>query len=306
VTFDWATLNAMTLPWPAPLWLFGMFGLAFAVKVPLFPFHTWLPDAYGESPTPVTILLAGVLSKMGVYGFLRFCLPLFPEGAKAAAPVVAVLALIGILYASLAALGQKDLKLVIAYSSVAHLSLVILGLFVSNAQTLAGAVIQMISHGIYVAALFLIVGMLEARRGSRQIADFGGVWKPAPILGVCFLIVLFGAAGLPGLNGFVGEFTILAGVFQASPWHAAIAALGLILGAWYMLWTFQRVMLMKASGPQAENVPDVSGNELLVLVPLLVLIFLFGVWPNLILGPANDAVAAVAGEASKVWLALVP
>jgi NADH-quinone oxidoreductase subunit M len=294
VSFDWKTLQGLNLAWPAPLWLFAMFGLAFAVKTPLFPFHTWLPDAYGESPTPVTILLAGVLSKMGVYGFLRICLPLFPDAVEVVAPWVAILALIGIVYASLAALSQKDVKLVIAYSSVAHLSLVVLGLFVASEQTLAGAVIQMISHGIYVAALFLIVGMLEARRGSRMIADFGGLWTPAPLLGVCLLIAMLGAIGLPGLNGFVGEFTILAGVFQINPWYAAVATLGVVLGAWYMLWTFQRVMHGKVTDPRNENTPDVQGNELLALAPLLILVFVIGILPNLILGPASESVAALA------------
>ena len=296
VSFDWEILRELSLAWPAPLWLFGMFGLAFAVKVPIFPFHTWLPDAYGEAPTPVTILLAGVLSKMGLYGFLRICLPLFAEAVDMAAPWVAVLALIGIIYASLAALSQRDVKLVIAYSSVAHLSLTVLGLFVMNEQTLAGAVIQMVSHGIYVAALFLIVGMLEKRRGSRLIADFGGLWKPAPVLGVCFIIAMLGAVGLPGLNGFVGEFTILAGVFQSNRWYAAIAALGMILGAWYMLWTFQRVMQGNVTDPRNENVPDVTRGELVALVPLLILVFVIGILPNLILGPASETIAALAQQ----------
>jgi NADH-quinone oxidoreductase subunit M len=304
-SFDWVVLREAAKSWVAPAWLFLVFALAFAVKVPLFPFHTWLPDAYGEAPTPVTILLAGVLSKMGVYGFLRFCLPLFPANVAAFAPLLIVLALIGIVYASFAALGQRDVKLVIAYSSVAHLSLVVLGVFVTNAQTLAGAVIQMVSHGIYVAALFLIVGMLEARRGSRQIADFGGLWKPAPLLGVCFLIALFGAAGLPGLAGFVGEFAILAGVFQANLWYAAIAALGLILGAWYMLWTFQRVMQGPAPA-DAAAIADIRRHELLALIPLLILIFVVGILPNLILTPTGPTTTALASYLpAQVWLALI-
>ncbi|MGC8825807.1 MAG: complex I subunit 4 family protein [Anaerolineae bacterium] len=301
-TFDWQSLRRLNLPWPAPLWLFAMFGLAFAVKVPVFPFHTWLPDAYVEAPTPVTVLLAGVLSKMGVYGFVRFGLQLFPEGLRTTGPWLAVLAIIGILYASLSALMQKDVKRVIAYSSVAHLSLVVLGVVVANAQTLAGVVMQMISHGIYVAALFLIVGMLEERRGTRLIAEFGGLWKPAPLLGVCFLIAMLGAVGLPGLNGFVGEFLILVGVFQEVRVYAVLAALGMILGAWYMLWTFQRIM----QGPvEARNagVPDMRGMDLLVVVPLLVLIIVLGVFPNLILVPAGAAVTSLAGQVISVaWL----
>jgi NADH-quinone oxidoreductase subunit M len=306
LTFDWPALREMTLNWAAPLWLFIVFALAFAVKTPVFPFHTWLPDAYSEAPAPVTILLAGVLSKMGIYGFLRFCLPLFPQGSRAMAPLMAILALVGILYASFAALGQKDLKKVIAYSSVAHLSLVVLAVFVASAQTLAGAVIQMVSHGIYVSALFLIAGALEARRGSRQIDDFGGVWKAAPLLGVCFLIAIFGAVGLPGLNGFVGEFTMLAGVFQFNVWYAAIAALGMVLGAWYMLWTFQRVMQGQVTEARERQVKDLAGAELAALVPLLLLIFVIGIAPNLILTPTSNSVAALAQQTIKVWLALVP
>ncbi len=301
-TFDWQTLRELKLAWPAPLWLFAMFGLAFAVKVPVFPFHTWLPDAYVEAPTPVTVLLAGVLSKMGVYGFVRFGLQLFPEGLRAAAPWLAVLAIIGILYASLSALMQKDVKRVIAYSSVAHLSLVVLGVVVANAQSLAGVVMQMVSHGIYVAALFLIVGMLEERRGTRLIAEFGGLWKPAPLLGVCFLIAMLGAVGLPGLNGFVGEFLILVGVFQGVRVYAVLAALGMILGAWYMLWTFQRIM----QGPveaRSAGAADMRGMDLLVMVPLLVLIIVLGVFPNLILVPAGATINALVSQAAAVaWL----
>jgi NADH-quinone oxidoreductase subunit M len=301
-TFDWQTLRGLNLPWPAPLWLFAMFGLAFAVKVPVFPFHTWLPDAYGEAPTPVTVLLAGVLSKMGIYGFVRFGLQLFPEGLRTAAPWLAVLAIIGILYASLSALMQKDVKRVVAYSSVAHLSLVVLGVVVANAQSLAGVVMQMVSHGIYVAALFLIVGMLEERRGTRLIAEFGGLWKPAPLLGVCFLIAMLGAVGLPGLNGFVGEFLLLVGLFQSVRAYAVLGALGMILGAWYMLWTFQRIMQGPAEGRNAD-VPDMRGADLLVMVPLLVLIIILGVFPNLILGPAGATIDALVGQAAAVaWL----
>jgi len=306
LTFDWADLRGLALPWPAPLWLFLMFALAFAVKVPIFPFHTWQPDAYAESPTPVTILLAGLLSKMGVYGFLRFCLPFFPGVLKDATPWIGALAVAGIIYCSLAALGQRDLKRIIAYSSLAHLSLVVLGVFVMNEQSLAGAVIQMASHGIYVAALFIVVGVLEERRGSRMVPDFGGVWKPAPVLGVCFLIATFGAIGLPGLNGFVGEFSILVGVFQSSPWLAGLSALTMVLGAWYMLWTFQRVMQGKTTDARNEAILDVRGRELVALVPLLLLIFLIGILPNLVLTPALSTVAGLAARAPSIWVPLVP
>lgn len=305
-SFDWEVLRGLALSPATALWLFLAFGLAFAVKVPLFPFHTWLPDAYVESPTPVTVLLAGVLSKMGVYGFLRFGLGLLPAGLSAAAPVVAVLALIGIVYASLAALMQRDIKRLIAYSSMAHLSLVVLGAVVANPETLSGVVMQMVSHGIYVAALFLVVGMLEERRGTRSIDAFGGLWKPAPLLGVCFLIAMLSAMGLPGLNGFVGEFTILVGVFQSQPAYAAVGALGLIFGAWYMLWAFQRVMQGSVSRPENASVPDIQGRELLVLVPLLALIVLLGVFPNIILQPIAATVQAVAAGMSGVGIALLP
>jgi len=241
-SFDLRAMADLGLPLSAQLWLFGVFALAFLVKVPIFPFHTWLPDAYEQAPNAVMPLLAGVLGKMGVYGFLRFCLPLFPAATGVYRPWISVLAIVGIIYASLAALGQRDVKRLVAYSSVAHLSIIVLGLFALNQQAIQGALIQCVSHGVYIAALFLLIAMLEERRGTRLIEAFGGLWKPMPLLGFFFLLSVLAAIGLPGLNGFVGEFTILVGVFRANWVFAAFAALGMILGAWYMLWTFQRLM----------------------------------------------------------------
>jgi len=283
-SFDLRAMSDLGLSSVSQIWLFGVFALAFLVKVPVFPFHTWLPDAYEQAPNAMMPLLAGVLGKMGIYGLLRFCLPLFPQATPAYAPWISVLAIVGILYGSLAALMQRDVKRLVAYSSVAHLSLIVLGLFALNRQSIEGGLIQSVSHGVYITALFLAIAMLEARRGTRLIEDFGGLWKAMPLFGFLFLIAILAAVGLPGLNGFVGEFTILVGVFQTNWIYAALAALGIILGAWYMLWMFQRIMQGRVSLPdsEGESVPDLHGQEWLMLVPLVVLMFLIGVLPNLL------------------------
>ena len=289
-SFDLRAMAGLGLPAAAQLWLFGAFALAFAVKVPIFPFHTWLPDAYEQAPNAVMPLLAGVLGKMGVYGFLRFCLPLFPQATASYRPWVSALAIVGILYGSLAALGQRDVKRLVAYSSVAHLSLIVLGLFALNHQAISGALIQCVSHGVYIAALFLLVAMLEERRGTRLIEAFGGLWKPMPLLGFLFLVSVLAAVGLPGLNGFVGEFSILLGVFRANRAFAALAALGMIFGAWYMLWTFQRLMHGEVRHAENAALPDLRGREWALLVPLVVVMFLMGILPNLLFGRMDASV----------------
>ncbi len=294
-TFDLLKLYETPLPGWLQFWLFGAFALAFAVKAPLWPLHTWLPDAYVESPTPVTVLLAGVLSKMGVYGFLRFCLPLFPTAVPHYAPLISVLALVGIIYGSLVALAQSDVKRLIAYSSLAHVSLIVLGVFAFNVQTVQGSLIQMVSHGVNIAALFLLVGMLAQRRGTRHIADFGGLWKAVPLLGIFLMIAMLGSVGLPGLDGFVGEFTILVGVFRSNVVYAAIATLGIVLGAWYMFDLYRRVMHGPVERPENATVADLSGREVAVLVPLAVLIFLIGILPNLFFGKMGPSVEALVG-----------
>ncbi len=292
-TFNVAQLTGMRIPWYTQLALFGAFALAFAVKAPVVPFHTWLPDAYVEAPTPVTILLAGILGKMGVYGFIRFAIPLFRDAAVYFGPTIQILAVVGVLYGSLIALVQTDLKRLVAYSSLAHVSLIVLGLFAVNTQAMSGAVFQSVSHGIYIAALFTLVGALEARKGTRDIAAFGGVWKAAPVMGFFLLITVLASVGLPGLNAFAGEFVLLLGVFKAQKAFAVLGALGMIFGAWYMLTLFQRVM----QGPErAEAMADLTGLEKVTVAPLLLLALVFGVQPNLlysIIAPAVDAVVKI-------------
>jgi NADH-quinone oxidoreductase subunit M len=261
-------------------WLFLGFFLAFAIKVPLFPFHTWLPDAHVEAPTAGSVILAGILLKMGTYGFLRFNLPLFPSASDYFVPLVSILALIGIIYGALVAMVQPDLKKLVAYSSVSHLGFVMLGIFTFNMQGIQGGLIQMINHGLSTGALFLIVGMVYERRHTRMISDFGGLAKVMPLLFGYFLIVTLSSIGLPGLNGFVGEFLILIGTFRANPAYAVIAATGVILSAVYMLWMFQRVMFGKVERPENQKLKDLTWREKLVLIPIIIFIFWLGVYPK--------------------------
>ncbi len=280
-TFDLLELQKFGVPLTAQTWLFLAFALGFAIKVPLFPFHTWLPDAHVEAPTAGSVILAGILLKMGAYGFIRFCLPLFPAAFAYFVPLMSILAIIGIIYGSLVAFSQKDVKSLVAYSSVAHLGFVVLGIFALNAQGLSGGILQMINHGLSTGALFLLVGMLYERRHTRLIEDFGGLWKQLPLFGIFLLIVTLSSIGLPGLNGFIGEFTILVGTFQANWIYAALAATGIVLGAWYMLTMFRRVMHGPLDKPVNRQLQDLSAREILVLVPVVVFIFLIGLFPNL-------------------------
>lgn len=273
-------------------WGFLAFALAFAIKVPIFPFHTWLPDAHVQAPTAGSVILAGILLKMGTYGYLRFAVPIFPEAAAQFGPWVGALALIGILYGALVALVQKDLKSLVAYSSVAHLGYVMLGLVAMNMQGVSGSVLQMLNHGISTGALFLMVGMLYERRHTRMFEDFGGLWKSIPVFSGLFLLVIMSSAGLPGLNGFVGEFTILLGAYLYSPIYGIIAALGVILAAWYLLTAFRKVAQGPITKPEneASNIRDLSVKEIAMLVPLVVLFFLIGLFPNLFLDKINPSV----------------
>ncbi|MGA2262071.1 MAG: NADH-quinone oxidoreductase subunit M, partial [Acidobacteriota bacterium] len=259
-------------------WLFMAFLLAFAIKVPLFPFHTWLPDAHVEAPTAGSVILAGVLLKMGTYGLLRFCLPLFPTAAVTVAPYLSVLALIGIVYGALVAMVQPDLKKLVAYSSVSHMGLVVLGIFAFTQQGLQGSTLQMLNHGLSTGALFLLVGMLYERRHTRLISDFGGVAHRSPVLAALFLVVTLSSIGLPGLNGFVGEVLILAGTFVTNWVYAAIAATGMILGAVYMLWMYQRVFLGKVTHSANLEMKDIDIREKLLLVPILLMMLWIGVY----------------------------
>ncbi len=280
VTFDVVAL-AEGQNWgvDAGRWIFLSFVLAFSVKVPVFPVHTWLPDAHTEAPTAGSVILAGVMLKLGTYGFFRFGLYLFPEAATWFAPVLMILGTVGILYGAAAATVQKDLKRLVAYSSVAHLGFIVLGTFAITTESLTGSVVQMVNHGLSTGALFFLVGWMYERRHTRQIAELGGLQKAAPVFAAMFTLVMLSSIGLPGLNGFVGEFLILLGAFVANPWIASVAATGVIFAAVYLLWAYQRVFHGKAEGDNA-TMEDLRPNELLVLFPMIVLIIFLGVYPK--------------------------
>jgi len=279
-TFDLATWYNLKLPLSMQIWLFLAFGLAFAIKVPMFPFHTWLPDAHTEAPTVGSVLLAAVLLKMGTYGFLRFNLPLFPEATVMFVPLLAGLALVGIIYGALVAMVQADVKRLVAFSSVSHLGFVVLGIFALNVEGMTGAMLQMLNHGFSTGALFLIVGMIYERRHTRLIADFGGLSKVMPVFATFFMIVTLSSIGLPGLNGFVGEFLVLLGAFKADPLWAVVAGLGVILAAVYMLWMFQRVMFGEVDREENRGLKDLNLREGSLLLVMVFFIIQFGVYPK--------------------------
>jgi len=280
VTFDLVAIaESQSLPMVTARWIFLAFAVAFAVKVPLFPVHTWLPDAHTEAPTAGSVILAGVLLKIGTYGFLRFGLYLFPEASTWFGPLFVTLGVIGIIYGAIVATVQKDLKRLVAYSSVAHMGFIVLGIFALTRQSVSGGVIQMINHGLSTGALFLLVGFIYERRHTREIAKLGGLQKVAPILAALFLIVTLSSIGLPGLNGFIGEYLVLTGSFLTYRWWAVVAAIGVILAAVYLLWAYQRVFQGPAEGENAEA-PDLRPTEVLVMAPLLVLILFLGIYPK--------------------------
>ncbi|MBI1988060.1 MAG: NADH-quinone oxidoreductase subunit M [Nitrospinae bacterium] len=261
-------------------WLFLAFFIGFAIKVPMFPFHTWLPDAHTDAPTAGSVILAGVLLKMGTYGFIRFNLPIFPEASKMLVPFMVLLSVIGIIYGALVAMAQQDIKRLVAYSSVSHLGFVMLGLFALNPQGIAGGLLQMINHGLSTGALFLIVGMVYERRHTRMISEYGGLSHQVPVFTVIFAITMFSSIGLPGLNGFVGEFLILIGAFQASWLYALFAVSGIVLGAAYMLWLFQRMMFGQITNPANRNLADCNLREVVYMVPILIFMFWIGLYPK--------------------------
>ena len=277
--------------WKTQPWLFAAFALAFGVKVPVVPLHTWLPDAHVEAPTAGSVILAGVLLKMGTYGFVRFALPLFPVAAEQLAPVLFALALIGILYGALVAMVQTDVKKLVAYSSVAHLGFVMLGIFALNEEGLEGGILQMVNHGLSTGALFLLVGMLYERRHTREISAFGGVARPMPVYAALFGIVTMSSIGLPALNGFVGEFLILVGTFLASPWVAVAASLGVVLSAVYLLWMYRRVFFGPCDEPENRALLDLGLREKAVLLAVLVPIVWIGVYPNPFLARLDASVS---------------
>jgi NADH-quinone oxidoreductase subunit M len=288
-------LDDLVLPQTAQIWCFAAFALAFAIKVPLFPLHTWLPDAHVEAPTAGSVILAGVLLKFGIYGFLRFAMPLFPYGAAAAAPTMAIIAVAGIVYGALVAFVQDDVKKLVAYSSVSHLGFCMLGLVALTPQAIEGAIYAMLSHGLTTGGLFLAIGVIYERRHTRRMAEFGGLWARMPVFGAMFLICVLGSAGLPGLSGFIGEFLTIIGTFVAGPatfpdgWPsfipapkllAAIAATGVILGAVYLLYMFQKVMFGPITSDKNRDLQDLNWREIAVFTPVVVLIFVMGVFPH--------------------------
>jgi NADH-quinone oxidoreductase subunit M len=289
-SFDLLRLLALEIAPETQRWLFLAFALAFAIKVPLFPFHTWLPDAHVQAPTAGSIILAGVLLKMGTYGLVRFAFPLFPDAALAFAPWIAVLAVIGIVYGALVAMVQPDMKKLVAYSSVSHLGFVVLGICAMNVIGVQGAVYQMLAHGISTGGLFLIVGMLSDRRHTRLIREFGGLRSVMPRLTAAFLIVTLASIGMPSLNGFIGEFLTMLGAWRWEPRFVIVAGLGVVLSAVYMLWMFQRVYLGPVTNSKNANLPDLTPREWVAVVPLCALAILMGVMPTLFTAPMEPAV----------------
>jgi NADH-quinone oxidoreductase subunit M len=274
-----------TIPHQIQGWMFGAFFLSFAIKVPLFPLHTWLPDAHVEAPTAGSVILAGVLLKMGTYGMLRYCLPLFPQSAINFAPLISVLAIIGIIYGALVSMVQTDMKKLVAYSSVSHLGFVVLGTFAMTVESVQGAVLQMVNHGLSTGALFLLVGIIYERTHRRDIAYYGGIARIVPIYSVALMIASLSSVGLPGLNGFIGEFLILLGTFKSSVlnswWYTAFAATGVIFAAVYLLWMYQRVVFGEVKNPELQKqLTDLTTREYVVLIPIFIFIIWIGIYPS--------------------------
>lgn len=274
-------------------WMFLAFTLSFAIKVPIFPFHTWLPDAHVEAPTAGSVILAGILLKMGTYGLIRFSIPLFPAATLEYLPYLAVLGLIGIIYGALVSMVQPDIKKLVAYSSVSHLGFVVLGLFALTQEGVQGGIIQMINHGLSTGALFIIVGMLYDRRHTRLISEYGGIAKVMPAFSAMFMIVSLSSIGLPGLNGFVGEFLILLGAFKSdflnSHVYSILAATGVIMAAVYILWMYKRVVFGRVTNPKNEELKDVNIREIFVLVPILIFIVWIGIYPSTFLSKSEKS-----------------
>src|SRR5688572_15034242 len=292
-TFNLLELYGTRLSWPMEKWFFLAFALAFLIKVPLFPFHTWLPDAHVEAPTAGSVILAGVMLKMGTYGLLRFAFPLFPNAAGYFAPYIAVLAVVGIIYGALVAMVQPDMKKLVAYSSVSHLGFVVLGLCAMNLQGVQGSIYQMLNHGVSTGGLFIIVGMLSDRRHTRLISEFGGLKAVMPRLVTAFLLITLASIALPLMNGFIGEFLILIGAFQWDRRLAVVAATGVILSAVYMLWMFQRVNYGPLTNEKNRSLPDLTPREWALMIPTVAMCIVMGVFPGPFLRPMEPAVARV-------------
>jgi NADH-quinone oxidoreductase subunit M len=303
LSFDITRWMELAIPAHVQIWLFAAFFIAFAVKVPVFPFHTWLPDAHVEAPTAGSVVLAGVLLKMGVYGMLRFCFPLFPEAVRFFTPYIMALGLAGVIYGAFLAFAQKDLKKLIAYSSISHMGLIIVGIFALNSTGIKGGIIQMVNHGLSTGALFILVGALYERKGTRDLDKMGGLAGRMPVLATFFMIVLLSSIGLPGLNGFVGEFLLLLGACKFALWVGVLAATTVILAAVYMLWMYQRVMFETDRSPDGRPLSDFSLREKIIMTPVVILILLIGVYPSFFLNRidtcANTFLAGIYTQPAK-------
>ena len=302
-TFDVTQYYKLGLPFDHQWWIFLAFFLGFAIKVPMFPFHTWLPDAHTDAPTAGSVILAAVLLKMGTYGFLRFSLPILPEATKHFTPMVVTLCIIGIVYGALVALAQKDWKRLVAYSSVSHMAMVMLGMFALNPVGITGSIIQQLNHGISTGALFLLVGVVYERRHTREISEYGGLSKVMPVYAAVFLLMTMSSIGLPTLNGFIGEFLILQGVFVANKLWAVAAASGVVLGAAYMLYLYQRTMFGKVENPKNEKLVDMSVREFATFAPLIVLAVWIGIYPAPFLTRLETSVARIMSRVSPEYAA---
>jgi NADH-quinone oxidoreductase subunit M len=301
--FDVTQFHKLAIPYDLQWWVFLAFFLGFAIKVPMFPFHTWLPDAHTDAPTAGSVILAAVLLKMGTYGFLRFSLPILPDASKHFVPMMVVLSIIGIVYGALVAMAQKDWKRLVAYSSVSHMAMVMLGMFALNPVGVTGSIVQQLNHGISTGALFLIVGIVYERRHTREISEYGGLSKVMPVYAAVFLIMTMSSIGLPALNGFIGEFLILQGVFVANKAWAAFAASGVVLGAAYMLYLYQRTMFGKVENPKNERLLDLSHREFATFAPLIVLAVWMGLYPSPFLERLDPSVQHVIARVSPQYAA---
>jgi NADH-quinone oxidoreductase subunit M len=301
-TFDITRYQAHNFPTDLQWWVFLSFFLGFAIKVPMFPFHTWLPDAHTDAPTAGSVILAAVLLKMGTYGFIRFSLPILPDGTRAFVPMVVTLCIIGIIYGALVAMAQRDWKRLVAYSSVSHMAMVMLGMFALNPVGITGSIVQQLNHGISTGALFLLVGVVYERRHTREISEYGGLSKVMPIYAAIFLMMTMSSIGLPTLNGFIGELLILQGIFAVSLAWAAVAAAGIVLGAAYMLWLYQRTMFGKVENPKNERLPDIGVREFATFAPLMILAVWIGLYPAPFLRRLDTSVSRVVARVSPQYI----
>jgi NADH-quinone oxidoreductase subunit M len=301
-TFDITRYQAHNFPASLQWWVFLAFFLGFAIKVPMFPFHTWLPDAHTDAPTAGSVILAAVLLKMGTYGFIRYSLPILPDGTRAFVPLMVTLSIIGIVYGALVAMAQRDWKRLVAYSSVSHMAMVMLGMFALNPIGITGSIVQQLNHGISTGALFLLVGIVYERRHTREISEYGGLSKVMPVYAAIFLIMTMSSIGLPTLNGFIGELLILQGIFAVSLSWAAVAASGIVLGAAYMLWLYQRTMFGKVENPKNEGLADVGFREFALFVPLIVLAVWIGLYPAPFLRRLDTSVTRVIARVSPQYV----